>query len=149
MADRAVPDAFANDLTGVYATDPDYGANLIALMKLYNLYQFDSAGAPAQAATTATAATAAPTATGHAAASPAASRVTRRHADKRPRAHQCRPGNRDAAVPGVTAPAPAASPAAPRGRRASSPRARRRTQGNLARLRPRGRHPALAPSVPA
>src|SRR6201999_1725961 len=35
MADRSVPDAFANDLTGVYATDPGYGANLIALMKLY------------------------------------------------------------------------------------------------------------------
>jgi len=30
MADRGVPDAFANDLTGVYATDPSYGANLIA-----------------------------------------------------------------------------------------------------------------------
>ena len=44
MADRAVPDAFANDLTGVYATDPHYGANLIALMQLYNLYRFDSAG---------------------------------------------------------------------------------------------------------
>jgi flagellum-specific peptidoglycan hydrolase FlgJ len=43
MADRAYPDAFANDLTGVYATDPDYGANLIALMKLYNLYQYDTA----------------------------------------------------------------------------------------------------------
>jgi lysozyme len=43
MADRSVPDAFANDLTGVYATDPEYGANLIALMKLYNLYRFDSA----------------------------------------------------------------------------------------------------------
>ena len=43
MADRAYPDAFANNLTGVYATDPDYGANLIALMKLYNLYQFDTA----------------------------------------------------------------------------------------------------------
>jgi flagellum-specific peptidoglycan hydrolase FlgJ len=41
MADRAVPDAFANDLTGVYATDPNYGANLIALMRLYNLYRFD------------------------------------------------------------------------------------------------------------
>ena len=41
MADRAIPDAFANDLTGVYATDPDYGANLIAIMKLYNLYRFD------------------------------------------------------------------------------------------------------------
>jgi flagellum-specific peptidoglycan hydrolase FlgJ len=45
MADRAVPDAFANDLTGVYATDPDYGSNLIALMRLYNLYRFDSPSA--------------------------------------------------------------------------------------------------------
>jgi flagellum-specific peptidoglycan hydrolase FlgJ len=51
MADRAHPDAFANDLTGVYATDPDYGANLIALMKLYNLYQYDTAPAAASAAT--------------------------------------------------------------------------------------------------
>jgi hypothetical protein len=51
MADRAVPDAFANDLTGVYATDPHYGENLIALMKLYNLYRFDSAtAAPAATA---------------------------------------------------------------------------------------------------
>jgi flagellum-specific peptidoglycan hydrolase FlgJ len=56
MADRAHPDAFANDLTGVYATDPGYGANLIALMKLYNLYQYDTV--PAVAATrTASAAT--------------------------------------------------------------------------------------------
>jgi flagellum-specific peptidoglycan hydrolase FlgJ len=54
MADRGVPDAFANDLTGVYATDPDYGANLIALMKLYNLYQFDSTGAPSNAGAPAT-----------------------------------------------------------------------------------------------
>jgi flagellum-specific peptidoglycan hydrolase FlgJ len=42
MADRAFPDAFANSLTGVYATDPNYGATLIALMKLYNLYQYDT-----------------------------------------------------------------------------------------------------------
>ena len=42
MADRTVPDAFANALTGVYATDPNYGANLVALMKLYNLYQYDT-----------------------------------------------------------------------------------------------------------
>ena len=48
MADRAVPDAFANDLTGVYATDPDYGANLIALMRLYNLYRFDAPATQAQ-----------------------------------------------------------------------------------------------------
>jgi flagellum-specific peptidoglycan hydrolase FlgJ len=47
MANRAVPDAFANALTGVYATDPDYGAHLIALMRLYNLYRYD---APAPAA---------------------------------------------------------------------------------------------------
>ena len=51
MADRAHPDAFANDLTGVYATDPVYGANLIALMKLYNLYQYDTASTAASAAT--------------------------------------------------------------------------------------------------
>jgi flagellum-specific peptidoglycan hydrolase FlgJ len=50
MADRRVPDAFAADLTGVYATDPDYGSGLIALMKLYNLYRYDaSAPAPAPA----------------------------------------------------------------------------------------------------
>ena len=41
IADRNSPDAFANDLTGVYATDPDYGTNLISLMRLYNLYRYD------------------------------------------------------------------------------------------------------------
>ncbi len=51
MADRAYPEAFANNLTGVYATDPDYGANLIALMKLYNLYQYDTAPTAAPPAT--------------------------------------------------------------------------------------------------
>jgi flagellum-specific peptidoglycan hydrolase FlgJ len=51
MADRHVPDAFAADLTGVYATDPDYGSQLIALMRLYNLYQYD-ASAPAAPAVT-------------------------------------------------------------------------------------------------
>ncbi|HEY7429794.1 MAG TPA: hypothetical protein VH641_03575, partial [Streptosporangiaceae bacterium] len=51
MADRHLPDAFATDLTGVYATDPHYGASLIALMKLYNLYQFSaSSHAPTQQA---------------------------------------------------------------------------------------------------
>jgi flagellum-specific peptidoglycan hydrolase FlgJ len=43
MADHHVPDAFASALTGVYATDPNYGSNLIALMRLYNLYRYDSA----------------------------------------------------------------------------------------------------------
>jgi flagellum-specific peptidoglycan hydrolase FlgJ len=54
MADRHLPDAFATDLTGVYATDPHYGSNLIAIMKLYNLYRYSAPdaqqAAPAQAA---------------------------------------------------------------------------------------------------
>jgi flagellum-specific peptidoglycan hydrolase FlgJ len=51
MSDRHLPDAFATDLTGVYATDPHYGSSIIAIMRLYNLYQFNtSAQAPAQQA---------------------------------------------------------------------------------------------------
>jgi flagellum-specific peptidoglycan hydrolase FlgJ len=46
MANRHQPDAFATALTGVYATDPEYGSHLIALMRLYHLYQYDTA-APA------------------------------------------------------------------------------------------------------
>jgi flagellum-specific peptidoglycan hydrolase FlgJ len=46
MADRSSPDAFANDLTGVYATDPHYGGNLISIMRLYNLYRYDAGSAP-------------------------------------------------------------------------------------------------------
>ncbi len=48
MADRAVPDAFANDLTGIYATNPQYGTDLIAIMRLYNLYRFDAPAAQSQ-----------------------------------------------------------------------------------------------------
>ncbi len=46
MADRTDPDAFANALTGVYATNPEYGADLIQLMQQYNLYRYDAAPAP-------------------------------------------------------------------------------------------------------
>jgi flagellum-specific peptidoglycan hydrolase FlgJ len=53
MASRHLPDAFAAALTGVYATDPDYGGNLIALMRLYHLYRYDSA-TPAAAPTAGT-----------------------------------------------------------------------------------------------
>jgi flagellum-specific peptidoglycan hydrolase FlgJ len=51
MTDRADPDAFANDLTGVYATDPNYGNSLITLMRLYNLYQYDAGSRSAPQAT--------------------------------------------------------------------------------------------------
>jgi flagellum-specific peptidoglycan hydrolase FlgJ len=59
MADRHVPDAFADDLTGVYATDPHYGSSLIALMRRYNLYRYD-APVPAPSASSASAALSAP-----------------------------------------------------------------------------------------
>jgi|GEM_PF-656523 len=44
MADRNNPDAFANALTGVYATNPEYGSDLIQLMQQYNLYRYDASG---------------------------------------------------------------------------------------------------------
>jgi flagellum-specific peptidoglycan hydrolase FlgJ len=91
MADRANPDAFANDLTGVYATDPSYGANLIALMKTYNLYQYDTAPATATAAT----ASSAPATAGSGAA--AVPGVTA----------PARPGTGSAGVPGRTPAGPA------------------------------------------
>ncbi len=42
MAARRSPNAFAAALTGVYATDPSYGATLIGLMRQYNLYRYDA-----------------------------------------------------------------------------------------------------------
>lgn len=42
MAARMNADDFANELTGVYATDSHYGEKLIALMKLHDLYQYNS-----------------------------------------------------------------------------------------------------------
>ena len=47
MASRGRPDAFATALTGVYATDPGYGSSLIALMRLYHLYRYETATVPA------------------------------------------------------------------------------------------------------
>ena len=78
MANRDLPDAFANALTGVYATDPGYGTNLIALMGLYNLYRYDSA-APATTSPTATSPTTVPR-TASPPAAPAKSRVAGRQA---------------------------------------------------------------------
>ena len=48
VARAKLPDAnaFANALTGVYATSPTYGADLIKLMQADNLYQYDVAAQP-------------------------------------------------------------------------------------------------------
>jgi flagellum-specific peptidoglycan hydrolase FlgJ len=57
MADIQDPNAFAAALTGVYATDPDYGSKLIDLMQRYDLYRYNvapvatPAAAPPRAAT--------------------------------------------------------------------------------------------------
>jgi len=41
MADRHNPNAFAAALTGIYATDPQYGSKLVDLMQRYDLYRYD------------------------------------------------------------------------------------------------------------
>jgi len=74
------PNAFASSLTGVYATDPSYGAKLISLMQRYHLYRYDAgasahaprAARPAGAARGTTARTSAPTADIPGATAPAA-----------------------------------------------------------------------------
>ena len=50
MSNRHDPNAFAAALTGIYATDPAYGAKLIRLMRQYHLYRFDEAARHAAAA---------------------------------------------------------------------------------------------------
>ena len=50
MADRRNPNAFAQGLTGIYATDPSYGTQLISLMRQYNLYRYDVASPAPKAA---------------------------------------------------------------------------------------------------
>ena len=101
MADRRSPDAFANALTGVYATDPNYGTNLITIMRQYNLYRFDAA--TSAHGTAAASGTAAPGRQGraewHGRAAAGRSgadlrRTVRRRAVRRPRRSRARSGRR-------------------------------------------------------
>jgi flagellum-specific peptidoglycan hydrolase FlgJ len=96
MASRGLPDAFATALTGVYATDPGYGSNLIALMRLYNLYRYDSATPPAAAPPAAAPPAAAPPAAAPPAASPTGASPTGASAEPQVAGQQ-------AAVPGAAA----------------------------------------------
>ena len=45
MAEHQHPDKFAAALTGVYATDPNYGSSLISLMRRYDLYRYSASDA--------------------------------------------------------------------------------------------------------
>jgi flagellum-specific peptidoglycan hydrolase FlgJ len=91
MAARHQPDTFASALTGVYATDPDYGGKLISLMRRHDLYRYDSAHVPAP----------------RAAAAPAGP------------GDQAAPGGAD--IPGAEQAPPAAAPPPPDGSQTGSP----------------------------
>ncbi len=108
MAARSAPDQFAQALTGVYATNPSYGSDLIGLMQRYNLYRFDagSQAAPSSAPTPRATASAQPTAGGSAAqAGAGAPRATAS-------APTTTPATRASAAPGAPVSSPAAKPTA-------------------------------------
>jgi flagellum-specific peptidoglycan hydrolase FlgJ len=166
MADRAVPDAFANDLTGVYATDPDYGANLIALMRLYNLYRFDATTATAPQATAPATASAHPAASHQQAAHPQASHAQASHPQpSHPQASHPQASDAAAAsgagtaghatIPGVAAPTltPEAAPAATAGTPAASsgfiPGTVSPSSFGVTSFAPATAAPARVPGVPA
>src|ERR1022692_5235751 len=106
MTDRKDPNAFAAALTGVYATDPDYGAKLIGLMRLYNLYRYDTA-APAPRHHLA-----APPPRHHLAARGGATIPGVPHAAPAPPARTPQPARTPPARPAPPEPAPAPVPAA-------------------------------------
>jgi hypothetical protein len=117
------PNAFASSLTGVYATDPSYGAKLISLMQRFNLYRYDhaaSAAAPRAAKATRTQQssaprTSAPSADIPGAPAPAAksphSRAARTPAPASPSPNSSSPSTLSPASPTPTPPTP--TPPAP------------------------------------
>ena len=121
MADRRNPNAFAQSLTGIYATDPSYGSKLISLMQQYNLYRYDVA-APTAKAEPATPEPTIPATTipGLPVAGPSALAGTAPAAppSRSPGTHQ-RPGSQPPeptparSGPTAAAPAPSAAPAGP------------------------------------
>jgi Mannosyl-glycoprotein endo-beta-N-acetylglucosaminidase len=123
MAERHDPNAFAAALTGIYATDPQYGTKLINLMREYDLYRYDLArpGAARQGAGASRAARAAPPqvapVTVLPSAGPSAGRQhpARQHAPPGHTPHASRGQTPRGPAPAVQAPAPAASAVAPGG----------------------------------
>jgi lysozyme len=115
MARKQSPNSFANALTGVYATDPGYGSQLIDLMRKYNLYRYDASAASSSPAPAASGAAG----SSPASASPAASAKSQPHG-----ATQSHPASRAKATSRPTAKATSPSLVAPAGSpsaRASAP----------------------------
>ena len=108
MAVRQTPDSFAQALTGLYATDPSYGSNLISLMQHFNLYRF---GASAQHAAPARKAPGSATAQATASARPSATPSAPRPRAAAPRVTTGRPTvSPRPATASTTAPAPTVAP---------------------------------------
>lgn len=137
MADRHDPNAFAAALTGVYATDPGYGANLIRLMRHYDLYRYDAArnAGPAGPHGPAGAGSAAPAGTTPARNPPTGNAATRNPPTRNPPTRN--PATRNPATANSAAPnAPTGNPAA-RGAAAGNAPA-----GSTAQRSPAGNAPA-------
>jgi len=136
MGERRDPNAFAAALTGVYATDPEYGTKLVSLMQRYDLYRYDTPvpGSPAHRAHT----------------GPGS-----RTAAPRPTAHYATPGAAPTGAPTPPPPTPDPSPtprSTPPARPSVGPRAvtpvpaRRATTPSVA---PRPAPRVAAPHTPA
>ena len=121
MAARQQPDSFAQALTGVYATDPSYGTNLISLMERFNLYRFAANAQPAAAASTAPGSA---TAQAAASARPSVTPSAPRPRAAAPRATTGGPAVSPKTVtPSTTAPAPTVAPSTAVGPPAARPSA--------------------------
>jgi len=127
------PNAFASSLTGVYATDPSYGAKLISLMQRYNLYRYDHAAntaAPRAAKATRTQQSSAPRASAPSADIPGApapaaksprSRAARTPAPASPSPNSSPPSTLSPASPTPTPPTPTPSAPTSPARRSPAP----------------------------
>ena len=132
MAASNAPNSFAQALTGVYATDPNYGANLISLMRRYNLYRFDPAAQSARAQ----------------AAAAAHSPATQSPATQSPATQA--PATQSPATSSATAPSPAAqSPTATGGTSTAQPPARPAAPTRARTPRPPASPASSTPGTPA
>ena len=106
MASKQSPNSFANALTGVYATDPGYGSQLIDLMRKYNLYRYDASAASSSST---------PAASGAAGSSPASASAAASPKSQPHGATQSHPASRAKTTTRPTAKATSPSLAAPSG----------------------------------